>query len=311
MAIVKDLGSQEQLRRSDGALKFHLDAFLAGFQKEHHVIHDPVRLVRRYDDPRDREVAGLITSALSYGNVKIILDSVDRALAFLGSRPAEAVAAFNPQSDLRRLRGFYHRFNTGRDLGVFFWMIRRALEDYGSIENAFASGLTGGPADTTGGPADIMDSGVVLDQFIRRMLGFGHERFYPKGELARRAAVRFFLPAPADGSACKRMNLYLRWMVRNDDGVDCGVWTRLVPASLVIPLDTHIARISSYIGLTERKSPGWLMAVDITRRLRALDAKDPLRYDFALCHLGIAGDCPRKRDLEKCVKCPILPVCLL
>ena len=304
MAIVKDLGSQEQLRRTDASLKYHLDAFLAAFQKDQHLAHDPVQHVRRYDDPRDREVAGLITSALSYGNVKIILKSVGRALSFLGPHPAQAIAAFNPQTDLRRLRGFYHRSNTSRDLAVFFWMIRRALEDYGSIENAFVRG-------TNGGRDDIMDSGQAMDHFSSLMLGFGHERFYPKGELARRSAVRFFLPSPSDGSACKRMNLYLRWMVRSDDGVDCGVWNRLAPAGLVIPLDTHIARISSYIGLTDRKSSGWATAVDITRQLRALDVEDPLRYDFALCHLGIAGDCPRKRDLEKCVKCPILPVCRL
>src|SRR6185295_7849980 len=95
------------------------------------------------------------------------------------------VAAFDPQTDMKRLRRFYHRFNTGRDLAVFFWMIRRALEDYGSIERAFLAGL---PEVST----EALDTGDVMDQFTSRMLGFGHERFYPKGELSRRAAVRFF-----------------------------------------------------------------------------------------------------------------------
>ena len=226
---------------------------------------------------------------------------MEKALAFLGPRPAQALAGFDPQKDARRLRGFYHRFNTSRDLAVFFWMIRRVLEDHGTIENAFLSGLT----------AEATDTGVAIDHFDSVMLGFGHERFYPRGELARRVAVRFFFPSPMDGSACKRMNLYLRWMVRPEDGVDCGVWTTLDPGRLVIPLDTHIARISSYIGLTDRKSPGWAMALDITEHLRELDGADPLRYDFALCHLGIAGDCPRKRDLKKCEKCPIQSICLL
>ena len=310
MDIVKETGDIEQLRRNSGNLKFHLDAFINGFRKELHLSNDPVQHVRRYDDPRDREVAGLITSALSYGNVKIILDSVDRALSFLGPHPAEAVAAFHPQTDMKRLRGFYHRFNTGRDLAVFFWMIRRVLEDFGSIENAFLSGLPG-MTDAADAGEGVKDVGVAMDHFSSLLLGFGHERFYPRGELARRTAVRFFLPTPADGSACKRMNLFLRWMVRPDDGVDCGVWAGLSPRSLVIPLDTHIARISSYIGLTDRKSPGWAMALDITRQLRVLDAEDPLQYDFALCHLGIAGDCPRKRNPQKCASCPILPVCRL
>jgi uncharacterized protein (TIGR02757 family) len=100
-------------------------------------------------------------------------------------------------------------------------------------------------------------------------------------------------------------------MTRPRDGVDCGVWSGVAPRQLVIPLDTHIARISSYIGLTEMRSPGWAMAMDITRSLRALDPGDPLRYDFALCHLGIAGDCPRRRNPDKCSHCPILPICRL
>ena len=283
------------------SLKYHLDRFLAGFPKERHLCNDPVQFVRRYDDPRDREVVGLIAAGFAYGNVKIVLKTVERALSYLGPHPAETVAAFDPQKDMQRLRGFYHRFNTSRDLAVFLWIIRRMLEDYGSIEHAFASGLTRDDADT----------GTAIDRFHAIALGFGHEQFYPRGELDKRVAVRFFFPTPAQGSACKRMNLYLRWMVRPEDGIDCGVWTQVCPRQLVMPLDTHIARISGYIGLTERKSPAWAMALDITQQLRRLDPNDPLRYDFALCHMGIAGDCPRKRDLVKCTHCPIQPICRL
>lgn len=287
--------------RSSRHLKLHLDNFLQAFPREQHVGKDPVQFVRRYDDPRDREVAGLIASAFAYGNVKSILATVDRALAILGKRPAESVACFDPKRDLRMLDGFYHRFNTARDLGVFLWMMRRALEEHGSLEAAFARGLE---------PA-VEDTGSAIDRFVSGLLGYGHERFYPKGELDERIAVRFLLPSPASGSACKRMNLYLRWMVRPEDGVDCGVWKTIDPSRLVIPLDTHIARISAYIGLTERKSPGWETALDVTRSLRLMDRSDPLRYDFALCHLGIAGDCPRKRDLRKCGRCPIKAICRL
>ena len=282
-------------------LKHHLDAFLDSFPRERHVSNDPVQFVHRYDDPRDREVAGLIVSAFAYGNVKSILATAGRALAFLGSRPAQALASFHPQQDAKRLRGFYHRFNTSRDLAVFFWMLRRLLEDHGTLERAFASGLASSDEHT--GPA--------IERFSAAMLGTGFEQFYPRGELKRRIGVRFLVPSPTDGSACKRLNLYLRWMVRPSDGVDCGVWTQVRRNQLVIPLDTHIARISSYIGLTEMKSPGWRMALDITTGLRRLDPADPLRYDFALCHLGIAGNCPRKRDLRKCFACPIRAICRL
>jgi uncharacterized protein (TIGR02757 family) len=282
-------------------LKHHLDAFLEAFPRERHVSDDPVKFLHRYDDPRDREIAGIIVAAFAYGNVKSILVTAERALSYLGSRPAQALAAFDPRTDARRLRGFYHRFNTGRDLGVFFWMLRRLLEEHGSMENAFCRGLV--PEDK--------NTGSAIASFSAAMLGTGYERFYPARELQRRIGVRFLLPSPVDGSACKRLNLYLRWMVRPADGVDCGVWSRIRPDQLVIPLDTHIARISSYIGLTAMKSPGWSMAVDITEGLRRLDAADPLRYDFALCHLGIAGDCPRKRDLRKCFACPIRLICRL
>ena len=282
-------------------LKHHLDHFIDHFPKEKQLQSDPVQFVRRYDDPRDREVVGLIATAFAYGNVKSVLRTVDSALAFLGPRPAQTIAGFDPGKDLKRLRGFYHRFNTSRDLAALFWIIRRTLEDYGSLEGAFVSGLSPGEPEVT----------TALERFCGIVMGFGHEQFYPRGELKRRIGVRFFFPAPSQGSACKRLNLYLRWMVRPDDGIDCGVWTQVAPRQLIIPLDTHIARISTYIGLTAMRSPGWPMALDITRSLRRLHADDPLRYDFALCHLGIAGDCPRKRNLDKCARCPIVAICRL
>ena len=284
-----------------GPLKFHLDNFLDSFPRERHLSNDPVQFVHRYEHPRDREIAGLIASAFAYGNVKSVLRTVDAALGYLGSSPARAIASFDPRRDARHLRGFYHRFNTSRDLAVLFWIIRRVLETFGSLEAAFTHSLRSTDADI----------GDALEHFCGALLGFGHEELYPRGELKRRIGVRFLFPRPSEGSACKRMNLYLRWMVRPEDGIDCGVWNRVSPRQLVIPLDTHIARISTYIGLTAMRSPGWAMALDITGSLRRLHAEDPLRYDFALCHLGIAGDCPRKRNLEKCARCPIVAICRL
>jgi uncharacterized protein (TIGR02757 family) len=283
------------------SLKHHLDTFLDNFPKEKHLGSDPVQFVHRYQDPVDREIVGLIASVFAYGNVKIVLRTVNNVLSYLGPAPSRTIASFDPRRDSRRLRGFYHRFNTSRDLAVLFWIIRRALEEYGSLESVLVSALSPNDTDVTG----------ALENFSGTLLGFGHERFYPRGELKRRVGVRFFFPAPSQGSACKRLNLYLRWMVRPEDGIDCGVWMRIKPRQLVIPLDTHIARISSYIGLTDMRSPGWPMALDITRSLRKLHCDDPLRYDFALCHLGIAGDCPKKRDLQKCARCPILAICRL
>src|SRR6476620_400593 len=155
------------------SLKHHLDNFLAQFPKEKHLANDPVQFVHRYDDPRDRELVGLIASAFAYGNVKIVLRTVANALKYLGPSPARALAGFDPQKDARRLRGFYHRFNTSRDLSVLFWIIRRTLEEYGSLEAAFTSALSSNHNDVT----------QALESFCAILLGFGHEELYPRGEL--------------------------------------------------------------------------------------------------------------------------------
>src|SRR2546427_2892787 len=155
------------------SLKHHLDTFISNFPKERHLDNDPVRFVHRYDDPRDREVVGMLASAFAYGNVKSVLRTVENAVAFLGPSPARSISTFDPHSDTRRLRGFYHRFNTSRDLGVFFWILRRTLEEYGSVEAAFTSGLSD----------EDPDVGAALANFCNILLGFGHEQFYPRGEL--------------------------------------------------------------------------------------------------------------------------------
>ena len=123
--------------------------------------------------------------------------------------------------------------------------------------------------------------------------------------------MRFLLPSPEEGSGCKRLNLYLRWMVRRGDGLDLGLWTSVHPRQLLMPVDTHVARIAAYIGLTRRMSPGWRMTEEITASLRRLDPGDPVRYDFALCRLGILDACPRRRNPVICADCPLEPVCLL
>src|SRR5688572_17056201 len=179
-AVVVGRGSRQFKLMHIPDLKHHLDAFLEGFPQDRGVSNDPVQFVHRYDDPRDREVAGLIVSAFAYGNVKSILATASHALSYLGPRPAQALAAFDPRTDARRLRSFYHRFNTSRDLAVFFWMIRRLLEDHGSLEDAFLAGLS--PADS--------DTSSALTRFSAAMLGTGYERFYPRGELKRRIGVR-------------------------------------------------------------------------------------------------------------------------
>src|SRR5436309_8217977 len=166
------------------SLKHHLDQFIENFPREKHLSSDPVQFVHRYDQPLDREVVGLIASVFAYGNVKSVLETVESALSYLGPSPAQTIALFDPRKDIGRVRGFYHRFNTSRDLAILFWIIRRALEDYGSLECAFASALSSNDTDIT----------AALESFCEILLGFGHEQFYPGCELRRRIGVRFLFP---------------------------------------------------------------------------------------------------------------------
>ncbi len=260
---------------------------------------DPIRFPRRFRSPEDREVAGFLAAALSYGRVVQIQRSLDRIGVVMGDRPARSVRRFDPRRGHRALAGFVHRFNDARDMALLIWFVRQMLEQSGSIEAFFLEGYAEGHDDT--GPA--------LSSFARRALALDCAPWY--GALPRDAGVRFFLPSPASGSSCKRLNMFLRWMVRRDDGVDLGIWSAVSPAQLVIPLDTHVSRISTSIGLTRRRTPGWGMALDVTRALRRLDPDDPVKYDFALCRLGILQACPRRRDPVKCRGCGLRAFCSL
>lgn len=256
-------------------LRLRLDALYRHY--DHRFVDpDPLEYVRRQTTPADREVAGVVASALAYGNVPQIKRSIAAVLDVLGPRPAEAVRRLDARKASLRLSAFRHRFNDGRDVACLLFFVRQMLEQSGSIEAFFARGHEAGAPDV--GPA--------LASFSARALALDHGGLYRGSRLPAHAGVRFFFPSPADGSACKRLNLYLRWMVRKD-GVDLGVWRAVDPSTLVIPLDAHVYAIARRVRLTRYKSPGWAMALDITRRLRRLDPRDPVKYDFALHRMGL------------------------
>ncbi|HEX7125755.1 MAG TPA: TIGR02757 family protein [Thermodesulfobacteriota bacterium] len=286
-------------RLRDQALKARLDALAAAFTPEQ-IAPDPLEFPRRYADPADREVAAFVASALAYGNVKAIRSSVADALGRMGPSPAAFVRRFDPARDAAAFDGFVHRFNVGEDLAALCLILRRLAERHGSLEDAFLAGDDPAAADVKPALAAFSAAALAVDPFP---LYRGARRIPP------RAGVRFFFVSPADGSACKRLNLFLRWVARPDDGIDLGLWRRLAPARLVIPLDVHVGRIARYIGLTRRRSDDWRTAAEITARLRRLDPADPVRYDFAICRLGILDRCPRRRDVARCAPCPLRPVC--
>lgn len=253
---------------------------------------DPLAFPRRFDRADDREVVGLLASALAYGNVKSIAASLERCLDWTGPRPAAFARTVSPKDSLRSLGRFKHRWSQARDVACLMHYSGQMIDSHGSIGRFFAESYV---------PGDIA---LSLSRFSQRALALDHGGLYRSRRLPPTAGVRFFFTNPSTG-ACKRMNMYLRWMVRADDGLDLGLWPFIPTRDLIIPLDTHIFRIGRHLGWSERKTPGFPTAVDITRCLARADADDPVKYDFALSRLGILENCPRHRDPGKCELCAL------
>jgi uncharacterized protein (TIGR02757 family) len=192
----------------------------------------------------------------------------------MGPAPAEYVRRFNCGREGPSFAPIVHRWTGGNDLVALLWMTRQMIDRAGSIEGFFLEGYESGADDV----------GSAIESFSARAMALDLRSAY--GRVPRRPGVGYFFPRPSTGSACKRMNLYLRWMVRRD-ALDLGVWTRVSPSKLIVPLDTHVIRVGKELRLTRYSSPGWRMARDITRALRRLEPSDPVKYDYALCHLGM------------------------
>jgi uncharacterized protein (TIGR02757 family) len=283
------------------SLRAELDRHYHAFNREA-AAADPVELVRPFEDPADREIAGFCASALAFGRVASVLQSIQALFKVLGPHPAAFTRRFDPARDAAAFDGLVHRWTRGRDLAALVWILRAMLERSGSIESFFLQGLERGHVDV--GPA--------LDSFSRRARDVDLRPVYARSAGARarvpeRPGVHYFFPCPSSGSGCKRLNLFLRWMVRRDE-VDLGVWTRVPAASLIVPLDTHVIRLGRCLRLTRYASPGWKMASEITASLREIDPADPVRFDFSLCHLGMMNACGYGRP-QRDTRCPLRGIC--
>jgi len=275
-------------------LKAPLERLYATFNHVESAV-DPVQVVRRYTTPADREVVAFCASALAFGRVASVLSTTESLLAVLGDSPAAFVRNFDPARDTDRLRPLVHRWIRGVDLIALLWILQRMIAEAGSIERFFLDGHA----------ASASDVGPALNRFGARALAIDLDAIY--GARDGRRWVTYFFPRPDAGSACKRLNLFLRWMVRRD-AVDLGVWSGLSPSKLVVPLDTHVIRVGHCLGLTRYRSPGWGMASEITESLRRLDPEDPVRFDFSICHLGMMDACGFNRP-QRDDRCPLRGVC--
>jgi uncharacterized protein (TIGR02757 family) len=243
---------------------------------------DPLEFLHYYKDIRDREIVGIIASSLAYGRVAQILASVEKVLSLLGPSPYGFLLSANTKSIREGLKGFKHRFTTEEEMTGLLLGIKGVIEAYGSLEACFYKGLAAGPEPACAG----------LCFLVERLLG------------GSPIICNSLLPHPSRGSACKRLNLFLRWMVRQDE-VDPGGWNALSPAELLVPLDTHMHRICMHLGLTARKDASLATAREITNAFKQIAPHDPIRYDFALTRLGIRRDSDPEgffRRLEEVLK---------
>ncbi|MHB8417873.1 MAG: TIGR02757 family protein [Myxococcales bacterium] len=277
-------------------IKALLDELRAAHDPRERVPYDPVELVHLYRAPEDIEVAGLLCASLAYGRVDLFKPVLRRLLQALGPSPARFCRQMPARASWSAFEGLVYRFNQGADLACLLWACGEALRRHGSLGALFKRGLREGDGSLRDGLARFGGwlRAVDFAPVVRRL---GAPR-----------ALDHLLPAPSAGGACKRLNLYLRWMIRGPDEVDFGVW-KLPPSLLVIPLDTHIARMAHNLGLTRRRDLSWRTAEEITASLRLLDPADPVKYDFALCHYGMSGLCPPARRAARCAACALRGGC--
>jgi len=269
-------------------LKHTLEHLYSTFDFEKRIQSDPIRFPRKYRKIEDIEVSALIASAFAYGRVELFSSVIEEILKRMGPSPYGFLINLQLKKHSKYLHGVQYRFSSEDDIIAFLYVLSEILKRYKTLEKAFTYSFVRPHISTAIAGFVTLATSIKIPSYLRISRGFYH-----------------FFPSPERGSACKRFSLYLRWMVRNRD-IDFGIWKDITPSELVIPLDTHIARISRCLGLTSRKSADWKMAVEITENLKRLDPADPLKYDFALCHQGIIGICREAMCQQDPSQCPIL-----
>ena len=253
-------------------LKQKLDYHYAAFDKSQ-ISPDPLQFLHLFSIEHDIEAIGIIASVFAYGNVRQIINTLNKILTAAGNKPYEFIKNFHKKNLAYKLKDIKHRFYTEKDIALFFSLLNELYEEFGSLKNVFMSFYS------------------PLDENIKNsMSGFSNE-FIIRAEdksLKHKVSqgVKFMFTRPEQGSACKRMNLFLRWMVRKDE-LDFGIWNEIPAGKLIIPVDTHVARICRMLKLTEKKNVSWAMAEEITNNLRKFNPSDPVKYDFAICHIGM------------------------
>lgn len=273
-------------------LRQRLDELSEQIDAATHRANDPVSLVWSLDHEADRELAALVAASVAYGRVALVRDAGKRIMQPLGSTPMETLLALEPEELREIYEGYVYRMTRGEDVVDMLCGIRQMVTRHGSLREGYLS-----------------QKGST---HLERASGFIQELRQGRLRQACARGLKYLLTDPADGSTAKRMHLFFRWMVRPTDAIDPGLWSDDVSAAdLIMPLDTHTSRLGRYLGLCSRKATDLKTAIEVTQSLKRLDPKDPLRFDFPLCHLGISKACIHVRSEELCPSCPLEELCLM
>ncbi len=269
----------------------HLRALYARFAFDRSLADDPISVIRPLArDDRRAEVAGVFGATLAIGNTTAIRGAIEDLVARAGGDVARLVDPGWSGSRREALSSFRHRWIRGDQLDHLARVLTNYYAEQESLESAFLDGWDRG--GFVGG----------LDMLARVLRGSGPA---PRG-------YRALFPSPLEAprSPCKRLTLFVRWMVRAGYP-DLGAWRHVPTGELKVPLDQHVHWIAYHLGLTARRTRSWAAVEEVSEALRRLEPIDPVKYDFVLCHTGISGDCPKERDLSVCGPCSVRPDCLL
>ena len=277
----------------ESAIKNVLQKLYRKYNRRNLIKPDPLQFVYNYSSRADMEIAGLLSAVLAYGRVEQIQNSLTKLLGLMGDSPYEFVRDFN-KAHSRKLHGFKHRFTTGDDISDMLMLLKKVFKKYDNIENYFLLGYS------------KTDHNIIpaLTYFSDSLLKM-HTTEHP-GETNR--GLKYLLGSPAEGSACKRLNLFLRWMVR-DDRVDAGLWKHVDKAKLVVPVDVHMGRLCRILGFHNNKTVSLKTAIKITEMFARIEPSDPVKYDFALSRVGIIENCTGKYIID-CELCELSSFCL-
>jgi len=273
--------------------KVLLDRLYARYNHRSFVPPDPLQFLYRYTDRRDVEIAAFLASALAYGRVRQIERSLTQLLDRMDGSPYEFTARFDSRGRAR-LRSFKHRFTTGDDISDLLGLFRRTFDDFGSLETLFLRGYRQEHDNVLPALSSFCDSLCRMDTDLH-------------GRARTSTGLNYLLADPRRGSASKRLNLFLRWMVREDE-VDVGLWKSVDKARLVVPVDVHMGRLCRILGFHDNKAASQATALKITAGFARIEPRDPAKYDFSLSRIGILEDCTGRRRVQ-CRECELCQVC--